>query len=138
MLSQYHDKIGGEPVYEPPPKGKKKGGKRTASEALDSPAPSSSSKKRGRKSDTNGNATTAVANDDVPLPKGSWESEVSHIMSIVEEENDNDNDNNSGASATRSLTGYIQWNSGRKTKHPLVTLRGKCPQALLTYYENHL
>jgi len=137
VLSQYHDKIGGEPVYEPPPKGKKKGGKRTASEALDSPAPPSSSKKRGRKSHINGNAAAAVT-DDVPLPKGSWESEVSHIMSIVEEENDNDNDNNSGASATRSLTGYIQWNSGRKTKHPLVTLRGKCPQALLTYYENHL
>lgn len=130
-LTEYHDKIGGEPV--PPSKGKKKGGKRTASEALDSPAPSSG-KKRGRKSQTNGSAVADA--DDTPLPKGSWESEVSHIMSIVEDENENDN--KPGAAAAKVLTGYIQWNNGRKTRHPLKTLRTKCPQALLTYYENHL
>lgn len=133
-LNDYHDKIGGEPVFAPASKGKKKSSKvRTASEALDSPAPSSS-KKRGRKSQTNGAA--AAEADDTPLPKGSWESEVSHVMSIVEEEKDSDTKR--GASAVKTLTGYIQWNSGRKTKHPLKTLRGKCPQALLTYYENHL
>ena len=133
-LNDYHDKIGGEPVFAPASKGKKKGGKaRTASQAEESPAPSSS-KKRSRKSQTNGAA--AAEADDVPLPKGSWESEVSHVMSIVEEENEHDN--KPGASAAKQLTGYIQWNKGRKTKHPLKTLRTKCPQALLTYYESHL
>lgn len=57
-------------------------------------------------------------------------------MSIVEEENEHGN--KPGASAAKQLTGYIQWNKGRKTKHPLKTLRTKCPQALLTYYESHL
>jgi len=134
-LNTYHDKIGGEPVFAPASKGKKKGGKaRTASEALDSPAPSSSKKRGGRKSQTNGAA--AAEADDVPLPKGSWETEVSFVMSIVEE--DNEHDNEPGASAAKILTGYIQWNHAKKTKHPLRVLRTKCPQALLTYYESHL
>ncbi|KAM0723928.1 hypothetical protein Q7P37_000919 [Cladosporium fusiforme] len=125
-LQEYHDKIGG-----PPDLKKKKGdNKRTASEALDSPAPSST-KKRGRKSQTNG--TVAAEQSEFTLPKGTWENGISHIMSIVEEEDPEDNSN-------LIRMGFVQWNTddGRKTKHPLKTLNTKCPQALLKYYENHL
>lgn len=127
-LREYHDKIGGPP--ELPPKKKKGGNKRTASQALDSPAPSEP-KKRGRKSQTNG--TAAAEQQEFNLPKGSWESNISHIMSIVEEEDPED--------TSRVIRmGFVQWNTddGRKTKHPLKTLNTKCPQALLQYYENHL
>lgn len=127
-LQEYHDKIGGPP--EPPSKKKKGGNKRTASQALDSPAPSAA-KKRGRKSLTNG----ASEHVEFQLPKGSWESEVDHVMSIVEDE---EPDTSKAGKTNKVLMGFIQWNDKRKSKHPMKTLRTKCPQALLTYYENHL
>ena len=68
-------------------------------------------------------------------PKGSWESEVDHVMSIVE---DDEPDSANPGKTTKVLMTFIQWNDGRKSKHPMRTLRTKCPQALLTYYENHL
>lgn len=89
-------------------------------------------KKRGRKSHTNG---TEPEQESFTLPKGSWESDVSHVMSIVEEE---EPDSNKPGKTIKVLMGFIQWNEDRKTKHPMKTLRTKCPQALLTYYENHL
>ena len=131
-LKEYHNYIGGTPQ----PKGKKKGAaqKRTASEALDSPAPSASKRRGERKSQvTNGTEDP----EEVPftLPKGSWESEVSHVMSIVEED---EPDEKKPGKTNKCLMGFIQWNDDRKSKHPMKTLRTKCPQALLTYYENHL
>lgn len=69
------------------------------------------------------------------LPKGTWENDVSHVMSIVEE---SEQDPKKPSKEVKLLMGYIQWNDERKSKHPLKTLRTKCPQALLTYYENHL
>lgn len=68
------------------------------------------------------------------MPKGSWEAEVAFVMSIVE-----DNEPSvKGGKPNKVLQGFLAWNDGRKSKHPLSTLRTKCPQALLTYYENHL
>lgn len=56
-------------------------------------------------------------------------------MSIVEED---ESDENKPGKANKILMGFLQWNDERKSKHPMKTLRTKCPQALLTYYENHL
>jgi chromobox protein 1 len=130
-LEEYHNSIGGAP--EPPSKGKKKGAqKRTASEALDSPVLSATKKRGGRKSQTNGNDTEE---SHFTLPKGSWESDISHIMSITE---DDEPDANKPGETKKTLMGFVEWNDGRKSKHPMKTLRTKCPQHLLTYYENHL
>lgn len=131
-LKEYHANIGGTPQ----PKGKKKGGaqKRTASEALDSPAPSASKRRGGRKSQAT-NGTEVSEEPAFTLLKGSWESEVSHVMSIVEED---EPDEKKPGKTNKCLMGFVQWNDTRKSKHPMKTLRTKCPQALLTYYENHL
>ena len=131
-LEEYHTSIGGPP--EPASKGKKKGAqKRTASEALESPVPSATKKRAGRKSQTNG--TESSEQTPFVLPKGSWESDVSHVMSIVEEP---EPDEAKPRKTNSILMGFLEWNDGRKSKHPMKTLRTKCPQALLTYYENHL
>lgn len=131
-VKEYHTSIGGTP--EPgSTKGKKKGAqKRTASEALESPAPSSTKKRGGRKSQTNGTNSEQAP---FVLPKGSWESDVSHVMSIVEEP---EPDEAKPGKPNKILMGFLEWKDGRKSKHPMKTLRTKCPQALLTYYENHL
>ena len=73
-MEEYHDSIGGPPEPTSTKKGKKGAQKRTASEALDSPAPSTTKKRGGRKSLTNG-----TDSDQTPfvLPKGSWEADVS-------------------------------------------------------------
>ena len=130
-VKEYHSSIGGTPQPGSTKKGKKGAQKRTASEALEPPAPVVT-KKRGRKSQTNG---TDSEQSPFVLPKGSWESEVSHVMSIVEEP---EPDAVKPGKTNKILMGFIEWNDGRKSKHPMKTLRTKCPQALLTYYENHL
>jgi chromobox protein 1 len=56
-------------------------------------------------------------------------------MSITE---DDEPDETKPGETKKTLMGFLEWNDGRKSKHPMKTLRGKCPQALLTYYENHL
>jgi chromobox protein 1 len=132
-LKEYHASIGGPP--DSASKSKKKGAqKRTASEVLDSPVPSATKKRAGHKSQTNGNESPAERSPFV-LPKGSWESDVSHIMSIVEEP---EPDEVKPGKTIKILMGFVEWKDGRKSKHPMKTLRTKCPQALLTYYENHL
>jgi chromobox protein 1 len=131
-VEEYHKSIGGTPQPGSTKKGKKDAQKRTASEALDSPAPSATKKRGGRKSQTNG---TDSEQTPFVLPKGSWESDVSHVMSIVEEP---EPDEAKPGKTNKILMGFIEWKDGRKSKHPMKTLRTKCPQSLLTYYENHL
>ncbi|KAF7195533.1 Chromo domain-containing protein 2 [Pseudocercospora fuligena] len=131
-LGAYHRAIGGTP--EPPMKGKKPTkaslGKRNSTQAdLDSPAPSSNKKGRGRKSDANG--TSAVDT----LPVGSWEDHVSSVAAIVESE---EVGLTKGKKDVKSLEGLLEWNDGRKTQHKMNVLRQKCPQRLLDYYESHL
>ncbi|KAK3711432.1 hypothetical protein LTR37_009611 [Vermiconidia calcicola] len=142
LVEGYHDKIGGAPIYAGDTKSassKKKGGKpskRSASAAFDSPAVEPSAKKRGRKSlPTNMNGTSTT--DKKPqLPDGSWENHVLRIQSILEETNTEIKGTKSKSGKT--LLGLIEWNDGRKTQHPLNSLRTKCPQKLLDYYEQHL
>lgn len=120
----------------PEPKGKKKGGKggkRTASAAFaESPAVEAGVKKRGRKSAGDANGTSKGKT----LPEGLWENHVSRVSSIIEEIDPVMVKGVKGR--TKNLLGLLEWNDGRKTQHPLDTLRRKCPQRLLDYYEQHL
>lgn len=132
LLDDYHESIGGAP--EPKGKGKKgpKANKRTAADALDSPA-AESAKKKGRKS--TGDAANG-ATKQKKLPEGSWEDHVMRVSSIIEETNPTTIKGIKGRS--KDLLGLLEWNDSRKTQHPLETLRRKCPQKLLDYYEQHL
>ena len=134
-LDAYKLKIGGTPPPEEEKPGKKKaakGGKRSASAAFnDSPAVEASAKKKGRRA-TNG------VDSEKALPEGSWEDHILSVMSIIEEEEAAKGGKGAKGKSTIDLFGLIHWNEGRKTKHPMRTLRRKCPQKLLDYYEQHL
>ncbi|KAK5108427.1 hypothetical protein LTR62_008314 [Meristemomyces frigidus] len=130
ILAAYHKKIGGAP--EPRSKSAKKGkGKRTASQALESPAPAST--KRGRKS----NGVEAAATESKrTLPLGSWDDDVLVVSSIVEEESES---KTGSAKQKKQLIGLLEWKKpGPKTQHKMKVLRQKVPQRLLDYYEQHL
>src|ERR1700761_5652664 len=136
LVNAYHSKNGGPPVFQPA-SGKKggkggKGGKRNASAAFDSPAIEPGAKKRGRKAqnaDTNGTDMSG-------LPEGSWEELVMRIHTVLEEENTSLKGGRKSKGG-KTLLGLIEWHDGRKTQHTLATLRTKCPQKLLDYYEQH-
>lgn len=128
LLEDYHQSIGGAPE----PKSKNKGPKANK-RAAESPAEDASAKKRGRKSAGDAANGTPKAKK---LPEGSWEEHVSRVSSIIEETNPAMLKGIKGRS--KDLFGLLEWNDGRKTQHPLDTLRRKCPQRLLDYYESHL
>ncbi|KAK3073437.1 hypothetical protein LTR53_005015 [Teratosphaeriaceae sp. CCFEE 6253] len=138
ILKTYHAKIGGPP--ESPARSAKKGGKgkRTASEAFkDSPAPASSSKKKGRKS--NGTAEVPADPPTRIMPLGSWDDHVLRVTSIVEEIIPSAKGAKGGEKEKKELTGLLDWNDGGpKTQHKMKVLRQKVPQRLLDYYEQHL
>lgn len=133
LLEAYHRNIGGTP--EPPVKGKKAGkgnrGKRAASSAFaDSPAPASSKKGRGRKSEANGEAWEP--------PLGSWEDQVKGVTAIIEADDVDAEGTISKKKGAQSLEGLLEWHNGKKTQHKMPVLRQRCPQKLLDYYEGHL
>ncbi|CAK3893428.1 Chromatin-associated swi6 [Lecanosticta acicola] len=132
LVEAYHVSIGGTP--EPAGKGSaKKGpaaGKRSASAAFDSPAPTGSGKKRSRKSDANGDAWEP--------PVGSWEDHVERVAAILEEEEEVSGIIKKGKTDVQSLKGLLEWVNGKKSEHKMSLLRQKCPQRLLDYYESHL
>lgn len=71
------------------------------------------------------------------LPIGSWETLCS-VAAIIEEHELPDASSTKKQADNKSLVGMLQWNDGRKTQHPMATLRTKCPQRVLDYYESHL
>ena len=144
ILEEYHNKIGGPPVYEPAPKKKgPKSGKRSASAAFatESPAVEPSAKKRGRKSINDANAAPNGTPQAKKLPEGSWENQGQRVGSILEETDPEKVGKIKGKGKTAGgpvLLGLLEWNDRAKTQHPLSVLRNKCPQKLLDYYEQHL
>ena len=90
-----------------------------------------SAKKRGRKS--TGDVANGTTTKD-KLPDGLWESHIQRVSSILEETDPKVKGTKTGA----VLLALLEWNDGRKTQHPLATVRTKCPQKLLDYYEQHL
>lgn len=68
---------------------------------------------------------------------GTWE-DLCTVAAIIEEHEVPDASSTKKQADSKSLVGMLQWNDGRKTQHPMVTLRNKCPQRVLDYYESHL
>lgn len=132
LLEEYFKKIGGRP--KPPqkkerkrkqsigtpsePKGTSRGRKKIRGEDEDSGTPASAAGKKAKKT------------KEWEPPAGSWED---HVMSIdtVEEIPDY-------KTGEKVLYGYVVWNNGRKSQHPLRVINNKCPQKMLRYYEQHL
>ena len=102
--------------------------KRTST-AADSPAGG----KRKRQSDANG----SVEKPPKELPKGLWE-DLCMVAAIIEEHELPDASSTKKQKNDKSLVGMLQWHDGRKTQHAMNTLRLKCPQRVLDYYESHL
>ncbi|KAI9712743.1 MAG: hypothetical protein M1820_001365 [Bogoriella megaspora] len=132
-LEQYYEKIGGKP--EPGESAAPKKGKRKQS--VESSATPKAKGGRGRKKQKVENGDE----DEAPTgkagkaqkwepPRGSWEQDIMNI-DCIEEEYD-------ASTKKNKRVGFVMWNNGRKSKHSLNILNGKCPQKLLHYYEQHL
>lgn len=138
-LQAYHDKIGEVPPAVKPKASAKKGkkGKRSASDAFKTESPAST--KKG-KTETNGDRKEGVKESKPrKLPEGSWETSVTRVISILQEEVPLGKSKQRATKTTATqLQGLLEWNDSGKSQHPLKTLRTKCPQKLLDYYEQHL
>ncbi|KAF2716835.1 hypothetical protein K431DRAFT_169687 [Polychaeton citri CBS 116435] len=135
-LNDYKKLIGGSP--EPPKSAKrsastKRGVKRAAEDT-----PTSNPKKKGRpsnKSKTKSSETNGVKQD-YKYPDGSWEGSVTQVVSIIE-----DSiliGQGRAFPEDSSLFGFLKWNDGHQSQHPMRVLRLKCPQKLIDYFEQHL
>lgn len=118
-LESYYKSIGGKP--EKPgkvktPAGSKRGRSATGN-GTDSGADSSRSKRARSSAENEEKAFKA--------PAGSWEDELIGIETVIRSENGD-------------LQAYVEWNNGRKSKHPTRLLNYKCPQQMLRFYECHL
>nr|OQO22204.1 hypothetical protein B0A51_10869 [Rachicladosporium sp. CCFEE 5018] len=127
-LSEYHDRIGGAPTKAAASSAKKSLTTKRSASVLDSPAPAT------KKSRTSISAANGAPSSSKDLPKGSWEDNITRIISIIEESETT----KSRAGGGKVLMAYADWKDNVKRKHKLSTLRGKAPQHLLTYYERHL
>lgn len=117
ILTEYHQKIGGKPVRREPVR-------RIRDEAfLNGPQ---SGGRRSRKSNSATGTPTAPEHrvDAWKPPAGSWEE---HIQAIDTIEHDK-----------RGLHVYVQWNDGRKSRHPTESIYKHAPQKMLHFYEQHL
>lgn len=104
--------------------GKKKNGKEAAGK-----------KRKGRKSIADLDQSTSTpaakrAKPDWEPPPGSWEHDVDYVETVEESLDPK--------TGTPNRFGYVIWDNGRKTQHPLHHLYQKCPQKMLQYYEQHL
>lgn len=107
ILTEYHQKIGGKPVRREPVR-------RIRDEAfLNGPQ---SGGRRSRKSNSATGTPTAPEHrvDAWKPPAGSWEE---HIQAIDTIEHDK-----------RGLHVYVQWNDGRKSRHPTESIYKHAPQ----------
>ncbi|KAJ9640303.1 hypothetical protein H2201_006927 [Coniosporium apollinis] len=134
-LKAYFKQIGGRPQV---PSAKDK--KRKISEAASSTPTGSGTTGRGRKKAKSEEGSGLEAAEDSAStkgkakewqpPKGSWEEEVMQIDTVEEPTNPK--------TGKKERVGYVIWNDGKKTQHPLRVINQKCPQKMLAYYEQHL
>ena len=109
MLAEYHNSIGGKPV-------RKAAGAKRSREGT-SKTPQSGNKGKSRKVNDSASATPTVTETRVGKwkpPTGSWEEEIQAIDTVESDE--------------RGLHVYVQWNSGKKSRHPIEEIYKKCPQ----------
>lgn len=91
------------------------GGGRRARDSV-SKTPQSGTKGKGRKGDSaTGTPTAAEARkDNWRPPSGSWEEHIQAIDTVEQDEG--------------GLFVFVQWNNGRKSRHPTEKIYERCPQ----------
>ncbi|KAF9729486.1 hypothetical protein PMIN06_011034 [Paraphaeosphaeria minitans] len=98
--------------------------------------PDPGKKRKGRKSVAETESSTPVAakrmkkEKEWAPPPGSWEDEVDHVDTVEQRINPKTGEN--------EKFGYLVWSNQIKTQHPLPLIFKKCPQRMLTYFEQHL
>ncbi|KAJ2813102.1 hypothetical protein H4S07_000931 [Coemansia furcata] len=91
-----------------------------------SPAVSTASKRRRISTAAANKADSETSDIDIPGPEvESWESDIKEIQTVDRSEKN-------------KLIVFIMWKSGKVTTHPIELARQKCPQAMLTFYEERL
>lgn len=132
ILAAYHRKIGGAPQ---PPTGdelkKKKSTKSLRDDSMasatdDSPAPPAKRQKRNKQDEPHESEEDEF-NFGNWMPKGNnWEKDIREIQTVERDEKTND------------LFILMVFKNGRKSRVKNRTVREKCPQRLLDFYEAHL
>ncbi|KAA8910048.1 hypothetical protein FN846DRAFT_940463 [Sphaerosporella brunnea] len=119
ILQEYYRSIGGRPV----PKTKKRGRPSTAS--FMTPAKSTKKSRISIAASTISESPLAETKEGKwKPPSGNWEDQITHIDTIEKTDN--------------GLIAYVQWGNGRKSQHDINVVYKKCPQRMLSFYEQHL
>jgi len=120
VLKEYFAKVGGRDAileqHEKATKGKKRG--------RQSVGPSTSKRSKREAHPDEEDAPASKPKSFVP-PAGSWEDEVVSIDAADEDGNG-------------TLTIFLNWQNGAKTKHPPSVVYKRCPQKMLRFYERHV
>jgi len=124
ILQEYYNKIGGRPVQKSPSRGASAARKRARNSTSAAATPAKSSKKSRVSASAKSVDVDSPSEARWEPPTGSWEEHITHIDTI--ERNDN------------GLVCYLQWQNGKKTQHDIHTVHQKCPQRMLSFYEQHL
>ncbi|EMD88699.1 hypothetical protein COCC4DRAFT_60637 [Bipolaris maydis ATCC 48331] len=120
VLNEYFSSIGGRPE----PKGQKRKGRPSVSDAKAGSETPTTSSKRAKP------AKALKVEKAWSPPPGSWEHDVSYVDTVEEMRDPKTGD------LARFV--YLVWNNQQKTQHPLKHVYQKCPQKMLQYYESHL
>ncbi|OJD36734.1 chromo domain-containing protein [Diplodia corticola] len=128
-LDEYFQKLGGRPTLG--------GNKKRKASQTPSGTPAGKGRGRGRSSikeeeaEVSAEPEPKVKKEKAPsFPKGSWEEHIQSVDTIEEVPN--------AKTGERERFALVVWADGSKTRHGLAVLNQKCPQKMLTYYEQHL
>ncbi|KAI9681847.1 MAG: hypothetical protein M1829_000592 [Trizodia sp. TS-e1964] len=123
ILHEYYSRIGGRPTQ---PKKSRSSIKRGRDSLAGTPQTVDKESKKSKASAKKAYNSPAAEGPTIwSPPSGSWEDEINGVDTI-------ENDLKDG------LQVYLHWKNGRKTRHPIDKVYLKCPQRMLTFYENHL
>lgn len=131
IMQTYFQKIGGRPEPKSPEiRGSARKRARTSAASTLTPARSASKKTRvsnlsltlGDEVDEEFSLTTSGSN--WKPPSGSWEEHIANIDTIEK--------------STKGLVCFVHWSNGNKSQHDLNVIYKKCPQKMLSFYEQHL
>ncbi|KAF8540287.1 hypothetical protein BDD12DRAFT_833952 [Trichophaea hybrida] len=127
ILQQYYESIGGRPVQKSPKGSTRKRGRPSAGGASATPAKSTKKPRTSIAAQSGG--STAMSPEEPKEakwkpPAGNWEEAIAAIDTIEKTE--------------QGLVCYVQWENGKKSQHDINVVYKKCPQRMLTFYEQHL
>ncbi|RPB16843.1 hypothetical protein P167DRAFT_480539 [Morchella conica CCBAS932] len=125
ILQEYYEKIGGRPMYRAisiPKRGRQPAGGASA--------PVSAAPKNTKRARTSFGASSSKSNGDDASPapvelttKKNWDEDAT--IDTIEK-------------TSKGLVCYVHWADGKKTQHPIQDVYNKCPQKMLSFYEQHL